>query len=162
MTMRFALTLPALSLAALALATAAPAAAEDASVAKRLDAASLEYEVDEDGDYKLTFNYEQEGRTQLVFASGKTETVAGLTIREVLAPAGRVEKDGIEGKAALELLAGSSKQKLGSWEIRGDVLYYVIKFLDDASSQEMSAMLDIAAETADNKEIELSGDRDDF
>lgn len=148
--------------AGMALAAAAPAAAEDASVAKRLDREGLKYEVDNDGDYKLTFNYSKEGRTQLVFVSGKTETVSGLTVREVFSPAGRVEKDGIGGKMALELLEASGGMKLGSWEIRGDVLYFVIKVLDSATSSELSSMLDVAAETADDKEIEISGDRDDL
>lgn len=149
-------------LAGLAAATAVPAAAEDASVAKRLDSAGLKYEVDDDGDYKLTFNYSKEGRTQLVFVSGTTQTVSGLAVREVFAPAGRVGKDGIGGEAALELLANSGQLKMGSWEIRGDVLYFVIKVLDSATSSELSSLLDIAAETADDKEIELSGDRDDL
>ena len=149
-------------LASLAAATAVPAAAEDASVARRLDSAGLKYEVDDDGDYKLTFNYTKEGRTQLVFVSGTTQTVSGLTVREVFSPAGRVEKDGIGGKAALELLEASGQLKMGSWEIRGDVPYFVIKVLDSASSSELSSLLDIAAETADDKEIELSGDRDDL
>lgn len=149
-------------LAGLAAATAVPAAAEDASVARRLDSAGLKYEVDDDGDYKLTFNYSKEGRSQLVFVSGTTQEVSGLTIREVFSPAGRVEKDGIGGKAALELLSASGQMKMGSWEIRGDVLYFVIKVLDSATSSELSSLLDIAAETADDKEIELSGDRDDL
>lgn len=149
-------------LAGLTVATAVPAAAEDASVEKRLDREGLKYEVDGDGDYKLTFNYSKEGRTQLVFVSGTTQTVSGLTVREVFSPAGRVEKDGIGGKAALDLLAASGQLKMGSWEIRGDVLYFVIKVLDSATSSELSSMLDIAAETADDKEIELSGDRDEL
>ncbi|WP_051020583.1 hypothetical protein [Porphyrobacter sp. AAP82] len=149
-------------LASLTAAIAVPAAAEDASVEKRLDRAGLKYEVDDDGDYKLTFNYSQEGRTQLVFVSGTTQEVSGLTIREVFSPAGRVEKDGITGKTALELLENSGTLKMGSWEIRGDVLYFVIKVLDSATATELSSLLDIAAETADDKEIELSGDRDDL
>jgi hypothetical protein len=88
--------------------------------------------------------------------------VSGLTVREVFSPAGRVEKDGIGGDKALELMAASGQMKMGSWEIRGDVLYFVIKVLDSATSSELSSLLDIAAETADDKEIELSGDRDDL
>lgn len=150
------------TLAALAFAAAAPAAAEDASVATRLDREGLEYQVDDDGDYKVMFNYTDEGRTQLAFVSGETQTVAGLTIREIFSPAGRVKQDGIGGKKALELLEASAQMKLGSWEIRGDVLYLVIKVLDGASSSELSSLLDIAAGAADDMEIELSGERDDL
>ena len=143
-------------------AAATPATAEDASVEKRLDRAGLKYEVDSDGDYKLTFNYTKEGRTQLVFVSGSTQSVSGLTVREVFSPAGRVEKDGIGGQKALELLENSGTLKMGSWEIRGDVLYFVIMVLDSATATELSSLLDIAAETADDKEIELSGEQDDL
>lgn len=156
------LSLSLFALAGLSLVAAAPAAAEDASVAKRLDREGVKYQVDGDGDYKITYNYSKEGRTQLVFVSGKTETVSGLTVREVFSPAARVEKDGINGKMALDLLASSGQMKMGSWEIRGDVLYLVIKVLDSATAAELSSMLDIAAETADDKEIEISGDRDDL
>ena len=70
-------------LAGLVFAAAAPATAQDASVATRLDREGIQYEIDGDGDYKVTFNYTSEGRTQLAFVSGETHTVAGLTIREV-------------------------------------------------------------------------------
>jgi hypothetical protein len=149
-------------LAGLSLGFAAPVSAEDQETTDRLDAAGLKYEIDNDGDYKLTFNYREEGRTQLVFVSGATQTVAGLTVREVFSPAGRVSKDGIDGAKALTLLESSGGMKMGSWEIRGDVLYFVIKVLDSATGQELSSLLDIAAETADDMEIALSGDRDDL
>jgi len=150
------------ALASLALTAANPAAAEDERVANRLDQEDLKYEVDPDGDYKLTFNYQAEGRTQLVFVSGKTETVGGLTIREVFSPAARVEKDGIDGGKALELLGESGNNKVGSWELRGGVIYFVIKVLDSMSSAELKTLLQVAANAADDKEIELSGDRDEF
>ena len=156
------LPLFALALAGLAFATAVPAAAEDKSVADRLDKEKLKYEVDRDGDYKLVYDYTAEGRTQIVFISGTIQTVAGLTIREVFAPAARIEKDGIDGDKALELMRESSQNKIGSWEIRGDVLYFVIKVPETMTAKELSAMTRIASEVADDMEIELSGDRDDL
>jgi hypothetical protein len=137
-------------------------AAEDASVKSRLDTQGIKYEVDDDGDFKVTYNYSKEGRTQLVFVGGKTESVGGFTIREVFSPAARVEKDGINGAKALELLAESRKNKFGSWEIGGDVVYFVIKLPDNVSAKQLEAAMDIAAETADDMEIEFSGDRDDL
>lgn len=100
-------------LAGLMMAGAGNAAA-DASVAKRLDERGVKYEVDMDGDYKVTYNYAKEGRTQLVFVSGGTESVAGFTVREVFSPAARVAGDGIDGAKALELLAESRQNKLGA------------------------------------------------
>lgn len=138
---------------------AAPAWA-DASVQTRLDSRGVKYEVDEDGDYKVTYNYKDEGRTQLVFVSGRTERVGGFIVREVFAPAGRLERDGIGGDKALELLRESRQNKLGSWEVAGDVLYYVIKLPDSVDATTLESAMDIAAETADDMEIELSGPLD--
>lgn len=140
-----------------------PAAqAEDGSVKSRLDARGVKYTVDGDGDFKVTYNYSKENRTQLVFVSGSTESVGGFTIREVFAPAAQVEEDGIDGAKALELMGDSRKSKLGSWELSGDVLYYVIKLPDSIDAAQLESAMDIAAETADDMEIKLSGDRDDL
>jgi hypothetical protein len=153
----------AVSTSVLLAAVLAPVAqAEDASVKSRLDAQGIKYEVDDDGDFKVTYNYSKEGRTQLVFVGGKTESVGGFTIREVFSPAARIEKDRINGAKALELLAESRKNKFGSWEIGGDVLYFVIKLPDTVNAKQLEAAMDIAAETADDMEIEFSGDRDDL
>lgn len=141
---------------------ASVARAADASVEARLDARGVKYVVDDDGDYKVTYNYESEGRTQLVFVSGSTESVGGFKVREVFAPAARIAKDGINGAKALELLAESRKNKLGSWEINGDALYFVIKLPDSLDATALESAMDIAAETADNMEIQLSGDRDEL
>ena len=138
---------------------AAPAWA-DASVQARLDARGVKYEIDDDGDYKVTYSYREEGRTQLVFVSGGTENIRGFTVREVFAPAGRVERDGIDGRKALELLADNRRKKIGDWELAGDVLYYVIKLPDSVDAATLKSAMDIAAETADDMEIELSGDLD--
>jgi len=145
-----------------ALALAPVAHAEDSSVKSRLDARGIKYSVDDDGDFKVTYNYSKEGRTQLVFVSGGTETVGGFKIREVFSPAARVGKDGINGAKALELLGESRKNKLGSWEVGGDVLYFVIKIPDGVDAAQLESAMDIAAETADDMEIKFSGDRDDL
>ena len=70
--------------------------------------------------------------------------------------------DGIDGVKAMALLADSRSKKLGSWEISGDVLYFVIKLPDSIDGAALEAAMDIASETADNKEIELSGDKDEL
>lgn len=143
--------------------TALPTAhASDASVKTRLEARGIKYEIDGDGDYKVTYNYKKEGRTQLVFVSGGTESVSGFQVREVFSPAARVQKDGINGAKALELMAESRKNKLGSWELAGDILYFVIKVPDSMDAAQLESAMDIAAQTADDMELEISGDRDDL
>ena len=154
--------LPASALLAAAFAFAPAAQAEDASVKSRLDTQGIKYEVDQDGDFKVTYNYSKEDRSQLVFVSGSTQSVGGFKIREIFSPAGRVEKDRINGAKALELIAESRKNKLGGWELDGDVLYFVIKLPDSMDAAQLESAMDIAAETADDMEIEISGDRDDL
>ena len=145
-----------------AVMSAPPLRAQDASVAQRLETAGMKYEVDGDGDFKVTYSYSTEGRTQLVFVSGTTEIVSGLTIREVFAPAALIDKDAIDGAKALQLMRDSGQSKLGSWEIRGNILYFVIKVFDQITASELEAAMDIAAEVADDKEIELTSGRDDY
>jgi hypothetical protein len=139
--------------------TALPAFA-DASVEARLTARGIQHDVDSDGDYKVTYRYTKEDRTQLAFVSGRTQQVGGFVVREVFSPAGRVSGDGIDGAKALALLAESGNNKLGSWELHGDVLYFVLKLPDNIDATALESALDIAAQTADDMEIELSGSTD--
>lgn len=146
--------------AALSAGSAAAAPAGDARVKKRLDERGMKYEVYEDGDFKLTFSYKTEDRSQLVFVSGKTESVGVFEIREVFAPALKLADVQLPGAKTKELLESSGEYKLGSWEIRGDVLYYVIKLPDTIDAEELESALEIAAEAADDMELELSGKDD--
>lgn len=159
---RFGSTLAGLALVASAATLAAPASAKSKSVEDRLSESGFTYKVDEDGDYKLGISWSTEKRSQLVFVSGSTEEVAGLTIRTIFSPAAIVDTHGVNGKTALELLEASGQTKLGSWEIRGGVVYFVAKVLDSASAEELAAVINVVAESADDKEIELTGGKDDL
>ncbi|HRO63787.1 hypothetical protein [Thermomonas sp.] len=150
----------ALSLACLLPLASLPAAAADASVEARLTARGLKYTIDDDGDYKVILNFSEEGRTQLIYVSGGTEDVSGLSIREVFAPAANIKTDGLTAEMAMDLLRESRTKKIGAWEIAGDYLYYVIKLPDSANAQELNAAIRVAGSIADDKEIELSGDSD--
>lgn len=85
-----------------------------------------------------------------------------MTVREVFAPAAIVKDHNINGAKALELLEASGKTKLGSWEIRGGVVYYVAKVFDSISANELDTVIAIVSESADDKEIELTGGKDDL
>lgn len=150
----------ALSLACLLPLASLPANAADASVEARLSMRGTQFTIDDDGDYKVVLNFSEEGRTQLVYVSGGTEEVGGMSIREVFAPAANIKTDGVTGAIALELLNESRSKKLGAWEIAGDYLYYVIKIPDNADAAQLAAAIRVAGSIADDKEIELSGDAD--
>ena len=137
-------------------------AGETDSVAARLAERDIRSEVDEDGDYKITYAWQEEDRSQLVFVAGRTNEVAGHVIREVFAPAARVPEDGLAPELANRLLRDSQDKILGSWEVAGQVLFYVVKLPDDADAALLKTALDIAAETADDMEIELTDGKDEF
>ena len=133
----------------------------DDSVKKRLDERGIKHAIDADGDFKVTYNYTKEKRTQLVFVSGKTEIVRDRNIREIFSPTANIKTSDIDGTKALKLMSESRKNKLGSWEIEGDMLYFVIKLPEILSSTDLEIAMDIAAETADDMELELTG-KDEF
>lgn len=141
--------------------SAAPENAIDASVKARLEAAGIKYEVDSDNDFKVTYSFTNDNRTQLLFIISKTESVMGITVREVYSPAARLKQTKINGEKALKLLRDSRNNKIGSWEIDDELLYYVIKVPDNINSEQLEAIMDIAAQTADDMERELTG-RDDL
>lgn len=152
--------LHALLLASLALATTGTALAATPSVEARLQAEGLVFEVDEDGDYKISFNYPDEGRTQLVFVRGRTEAVGDVEVLEVFAPAAWLES--VDGEQARELLWESRSSILGAWESDKQVLYFVVKLPVEASSAQLATAVRVAAQTADDMEIRISGDTDRF
>lgn len=143
----------------LALATTAVHAA-DPSVEARLKARDVPYEVDADGDFKIVYSYEKEGRSQMVFVAGTPESIDDMKIREIYSAAGKVDEDGIDGATALKLLGESQTKKIGGWELAGNVLLYVIKVPDSIDAAGLETFIKIAAELADDKEIELSGKKD--
>ena len=150
--------------AGLAMAAAlAPLAtqAEDNSVKRKLDKLGQKYEVDSDGDFKLTFRFKEDGRTQLIFVSGTAEELKPLMIRQVFSPVAKVGEDGVAGKA-MELLQENFTFKIGGFEVQGDFLIFNIKIHDGASPDELMKAISMAGIVADEKEKELSGDRDTF
>ena len=60
----------------------------DPAIATQLKKLGYEYEVDDDGDYKLTFSLDGD-RSQLAFVLSQTESFGQFRIREVWAPAYR-------------------------------------------------------------------------
>ena len=155
------LTLPALALS-VALSLAAPVLAADAAVESRLQARGVKYEVDKDGDYKITYSFSEEKRTHLLFVSGSTEEVGGLQVRQIFAPVARVAGNAVTGEMALGLLRENQGYKLGAWEISGDILYFVARIPDSVDATGLEQLMDIVASIADDKEIELTGAKDEF
>lgn len=135
--------------------------AEDNSVKRKLDSLGQKYEIDKDGDFKMTFQFSEDKRTQIVFVSGHVEEAAPLMIRQVFAPVAQVDDDKIDAKA-LDLLRDNFGLKVGAFEVDGNYLIYNIKLNDGASEKELQKAIHLAAGVADEKEKEISGARDTF
>ncbi|WP_167285088.1 YbjN domain-containing protein [Marilutibacter alkalisoli] len=138
-----------------------PAVAEETTVAGQLDALGYEYEVDDDGDYRLVFEVDEQ-RTQLVFVLSGTETYGSHEVREVWAPAYRAVDDGFPVEVANRLLAASHENKLGAWVKQDGLAVYVVKLPAGASSAQLSDAMEYAANVADRMEAALSDGEDEF
>ena len=139
-----------------------PTQAEDNSVKRRLDAVGQKYEVDKDGDFKMTFSFTDEKRTQIVFVSGAPYEVAnGAQVRNVFAPLAKVDEDKIAGRA-IELLKDNNTYKIGAYEIEGNIVMLSLKLPDNATPQQLQKAVQMAASVADDKEKAISGPRDTF
>jgi hypothetical protein len=136
--------------------------ATDASVEKRLNERGIKFETDDDGDYRVVYSYKDEGRTQLVYVGGSTETTGAFVVREVFAPAANVDDDRIDAVKLRELMVGNWRSRLGGWAIDGKTLLYVIKLPDDVSATSLEAAMDMAAAAADDMETRLTGGKDTY
>ena len=153
--MRFAAT----SLLLLAALAAAPAHAEqDASVGKKLDQLELKYDVDKDGDYKITMDMGN-NRTQLVLVRSSVEDYNGMRIREVWSP-GYSGDGAIPANIATRLLENSNEVKWGGWVSMEGMGVFVVKMPADASAGDLGLAIAMAAKSADKMEQELTGSKD--
>lgn len=149
--------------AAGAFALLAPVAtqAEDNSVKRRLDAVNQKYEVDKDGDFKMTFTFTEDKRSQVVIVEGTPYDVAGMQVRNVYAALAKVSTDGIAARA-VDLLKDNNGYKMGAYEIQGDTVLLSLKIPDSATPQQLLKAVQMAASVADEKEKAISGSRDTY
>lgn len=141
---------------------AAPSlAAEPDRIPALLDQQKIKYEVDDDKDYKIVYDFTDAKRSQIVYISGSTEDYEGLKIRSIFAPAARLDKDKIDGQLKA-LLEHNGKSKIGAWEINGDALYFAARLVEPFTAEELGLLLNLVASIADDKEIEISGKRDEL
>lgn len=138
-----------------------PAFAQDARIKQQLDAIGHDYEVDDDGDYKMVFETEN-GRSQLVFVISNVERYGAHKVREIWAPAYQAPGDDFPAVVANKLLEDSEENKLGAWVKQGDMAIYVVKIDAEASSDELDDAIEYAVKIADRMEIVLTDGDDEF
>lgn len=163
-----AIALLVLTICTPAMAAGAPAAnadetvrsAADPVIGRQLDDLDYTYTVDEDGDYKLTFEVEG-GRTQLAYVISSVEKFGDFQVREVWAPAYRAPNDQFPVAVANRLLEDSHSSKLGGWVKQGNMAVFVVKVAADATASQLDNAIDFVLRSADEMEKELTG-KDEF
>ncbi|MGO4220366.1 hypothetical protein AB4Y64_00660 [Lysobacter sp. TAF61] len=133
----------------------------DPLVARHLDSLKYRYEVDEDGDYKLTFDMDDK-RSQLVYVLSGTEKFGNLEVRELWSPAYRASDGQFPVDVANRLLESSQSSKLGAWVKQGDMALFVVKIPANAGADELDDALDFALRSADEMEATLTQGKDEF
>lgn len=135
----------------------------DKRIKRVLDQAKLKYEVDQDGDFKLTYELENK-RTQLVFINSHTEKYGEFEIREIWS-VGYESSAPFSAAVANRLLFHNETMKLGAWQTKRlnnkYVAVFAAKVSAEMSSEQLEAVLAAIYATADEIEKELTG-KDDF
>lgn len=139
----------------------------DAGIAKLLKSLDYEYEVDEDGDYRLVFSLDgkKEGdakRSQIVYVRSPVESYGSHKVREIWSPGYRSSTDAFPANVANRLLEDSNDSKLGSWVKQNRYAIFVVKVDADADAEMLDDAMSAAMRSADTMEIELTGGEDEF
>jgi len=138
--------------------------AGDPRIRAALDELDVNYEVDSDGDFKVVFEFEEDGRSQIAFINSNTETFKLFEIRELWSP-GYSSDLPFSAKVANRLLEDSFDKKLGAWQTMMNnekrVAVFAAKIAAGADPQSLWATLKLVLVAADEMEKELLG-TDDF
>ena len=135
----------------------------DGRVEALLDELDLNCQIDSDGDFRLTFKFDND-RTQLVFVNSQTETLDEFEIREIWSVA-YVANTSLSSSTANMLLLDSYKKKIGAWQTVKDSGKYIVMFAAkipaDCEASVLNSTLWGVAESADQMEKDLTG-KDNF
>lgn len=137
----------------------------DPAVGLTLDEVKANYEIVEDGDYKLTVGFDDK-RSQVVFVSSVVETLGKMPIREVWSIANLYVPGNETADVAVALLKDAAGKILGGWQLRdfGDRLglIYCMQVPAGLDAEGLRTAYQQTAIIADEKEKELTGGKDDF
>lgn len=143
-------------------ATSTPGA--DQAIGQLLDKLEYKYDVDQEGDYRLTFalDEEEDGRSQLVFVRSPLETYGSHQIREIWSPGYLSASDEFPAEVANRLLEATQESKLGAWAKQGRYAVFVVKLPADADAVALDDAVEAALRSADEMEQELTPGKDAF
>ena len=133
------------------------AAKEDPRLSKQLDRLGIHYKITDSGNYSIAYDLAG-GRSQTVYIMGKTVKYGNAEIRELWSRAGTF--DGVPSADVMQkLLEESGEKEIGFWSIeKGDegyIVYFSVKVPVYVKDSDLSALLELTANVADQKEAEL-------
>lgn len=132
---------------------------QDSRIAVLLDELDVRYDVDDDGDFQVVYQLDDE-RSQTVFISSATHTIADLEIRKIYS-IGYMSENPLEQKIANLLLAINHSSKLGAWQVMSsDGAYYAAynaQIAANTDAQTLTTVLKAVVESADSIEDYLTG-----
>lgn len=146
---------------ALSGAAGATAAEADRRVEKLLDRARIAYEVDDQGDFRVTYAL-AEGRSQMVIVRSPTSAYGALDQREIVSAGYRSATLTLPPEVANRLLELNANARLGGWARQGPMALLVTRIPADADGRELADALEYTARAADAAERELNGGKDDY
>ena len=129
------------------------------------DQIPCQYEVDSDGDFKLTVLLDG-GRTQIVYINSATEEWEGIGIREIWGPAFPSKGKGFSAKDAMMLLRDSQNKKLGAWQAypqaKGVYAVFNVKIGAEVDAASLASVVRYVARAADAMEAEMTKGKDAY
>lgn len=136
----------------------------DSRVGTALESLEVKYEIDDDGEFRVSFELES-GRSQTAIIRSQTYEFLGVEIREVFSAA-LLSQGPFDARTANILLRQNEEVKLGAWGVycnQEDVhaAVFTAKVAADLPPPELLGVLMAVLNTADEMEARLSG-RDDF
>ncbi len=128
----------------------------DAKLGKLLDRQKLVYEVDAEGDYKLTFDVGG-GRSQVVWVRSGAATYGELVVRQVLSIGADATGDALLPGVADRLLAFNAQSKLGGWTRNADRAVFMAQIPVDLDGKRLASAIELVARSADALEVDMGG-----
>jgi len=136
----------------------------DTRIAKLLDLLEIEYELEECGDFKVTFALEN-GRTHIAMIRSQTYEFSDVEMRHIYSPA--LHSFGaFDQRTANLLLRANTQAKIGGWSVALDnednsIAIFVAAVSAELEPEQLAHVLSAVATTADEMEERLTG-RDDY
>lgn len=145
-------------------ASATKKATPDPLVKRQLEELKYEFEIDEDGDYKLIFEVggSTEKRSQLVYVRTPVENYGTLRVREIWSPGYKSKAADFPAAVANRLLTATQENKAGAWAKQKEYAVFVVRLPANAATKELDDAIDLAITSADQMEAELTPGKDDL